>query len=174
MAGQFLYGGITMKILKWLDNYFEITICITLMSFMTLLLFVQVIMRRVFSQSLYWSEELARYVFIWLIYFGISYGTKIIKHIRIEAFLGIFPQKIRPYIVILGDLLFLVFAVFIIFTSFDLIQKQLMLKQESPAIHMPMAVVYAAPFVGFTLTAIRQIQTILFRIKELRKEAAHG
>jgi TRAP-type C4-dicarboxylate transport system permease small subunit len=163
-----------MKLLKWLDENFEISICIILMSFMTLLLFVQVVMRRVFSHSLYWSEELARYVFIWLIYFGISYGAKIIKHIRIEAFLSVFPKKIRPFIVILGDFLFFVFAVFIIFTSFDLIQKQMMLKQESPAIHMPIAVVYAAPFVGFTLTAIRQVQAIIFRVKELRKETAHG
>ncbi|MDR2792136.1 MAG: TRAP transporter small permease [Treponema sp.] len=163
-----------MKLLKWLDDYFEISICIVLMSFMTLLLFVQVIMRRVFSQSLYWSEELARYVFIWLIYLGISYGAKIVKHIRIEAFLNVFPRKLRPCIVILGDVLFLGFAFFIIFTSSDLVKKQLLLKQESPAIHMPMAVIYVAPLVGFVLTAVRQIQTIIFRIKELRKGAAHG
>jgi TRAP-type C4-dicarboxylate transport system permease small subunit len=144
------------------------------MSIMTILLFVQVIMRRVFSQSLYWSEELARYIFIWLIYFGISYGAKIVKHIRIEAFLAIFPKKIRPFVVILGDLLFLAFAIFIIFTSFELVKKQIILKQQSPAIHLPIAVVYAAPFVGFILTSIRQIQTIMFRIKELRKGASHG
>jgi TRAP-type C4-dicarboxylate transport system permease small subunit len=163
-----------MKLLKWLDNYFEITICITLMSVMTALLFVQVIMRRVFSYSLYWSEELARYIFIWLIYFSISYGAKIIKHIRIEAFLGIFPKKARPFVVILGDLLFLGFAVFIIFTASDLVRKQMMLKQESPAIHMPIALVYAAPCVGFVLTAIRQTQTIIFRIKAFQKGVVHG
>lgn len=159
-----------MKLLKWLDDYFEITICIALMSFMTVLLFVQVIMRRVFSQSLYWSEELARYVFIWLVYFGISYGAKIMKHIRIDAFLGIFPKKSRPFIVILGDLLFLAFAVFIIFTSSDIVNKQMLLNQRSPAIHMPIALVYAAPLAGFILTTIRQIQTIIFRVKTLRKD----
>jgi TRAP-type C4-dicarboxylate transport system permease small subunit len=125
-------------------------------------------MRRGFSRSLSWSEELARYLFIWLIYFGISYGAKIRKHIKIEAFLGIFPKKARPYIEILGDVLFFAFAVFIIYTSFIWVQRQIMLNQASAALHVPMWMIYAAPFVGFTLTAIRQIQTVIFRIKELR------
>jgi len=63
--------------------------------------------------SLVWSEELARYLFIWLIYIGISYGAKIMKHIKIEAALGLFPKKVRPVIVIIGDILFLGFSLFI-------------------------------------------------------------
>ena len=67
------------KILKWLDDNIELYICVFLMSFMTLLVFVQVVMRYVFNNSLSWSEELARYTFIWLIYIGISYGCKLRK-----------------------------------------------------------------------------------------------
>ena len=36
---------------------------------MTLLIFVQVIMRYVLQSSLSWSEELARYLFVWMAYF---------------------------------------------------------------------------------------------------------
>jgi len=163
-----------MKTLKWLDENFEQSVSIVLMSAMTVILFIQVVMRRVFSSSLTWSEELARYMFIWLIYFGISYGAKIRKHIKIEAFLDIFPKKVRPCIVILGDVLFLVFALFIIYTSFQWVQRQIMLHQRSPALHVPMWVIYAAPFVGFILTAFRQVQTIAFRVKELKKGGTNG
>ena len=93
------------KILKWLDDNIELYICVFLMSFMTLLVFVQVVMRYVFNNSLSWSEELARYTFIWLIYIGISYGCKLRKHIKIDAALYLFPKKVRPYVVLLGDIL---------------------------------------------------------------------
>jgi len=165
-----------MKILRWLNEKFEMSICVVLMSLMTIIMFIQVVARRVFSHSLSWSEELARYLFLWLIYLGISYGAKIMKHIKIEAFLAVFPKKVRPYIVILGDILFFGFAVFIIYTSFVWVQRQIMLGQLSPALHVPMWVIYASPFVGFTMTAFRQVQTIIYRVKQLKAEkpAAKG
>lgn len=46
------------KALKWLNEYLEITLCVILMSAMTLIIFIQVIMRYIFSNSLSWSEEL--------------------------------------------------------------------------------------------------------------------
>ena len=89
------------------------------------------------------------------------------KHIKIEAALGMFPKKTRPVVVILGDILFLGFSLFIAYTAFIVVQKQLVLGQTSPAMQMPMWVIYAAPMVGFSLTAIRQIQTILYRVREM-------
>jgi len=158
-----------MKVLRWLDEKLEMSVCVVLMSAMTTIMFIQVVARRVFSHSLTWSEELARYLFLWLIYLAISYGAKIMKHIKIEAFLAVFPKKLRPCIIILGDILFFVFAVFIIYTSFVWVQRQIKLGQLSPALHVPMWVIYAAPFTGFTLTAIRQIQTLAYRFKQLKE-----
>jgi len=157
-----------LKILKALDEKLELSICIFLMSSMTIIIFIQVIMRYVMRNSLVWSEELARYLFIWLIYMGISYGAKIMKHIKIEAALGLFPKKVRPFIVIIGDVLFLGFSLFITYTAFTVVQRQIGLGQKSPAIHMPMWIIYAAPMVGFALASIRQIQTILYRVKKLK------
>lgn len=156
-----------MKLLKLLDDKLEMTICIILMSGMALLLAVQVFMRYVMGASLSWSEELARYMFIWLIYLGISYGAKIMKHIKIEAALNLFPKHLQPYVVILGDVIFLLFALYISWSAYGLVKRQMMLGQTSPAMGMPMWILYAAPMVGFALTAIRQIQTIIYRFRTL-------
>lgn len=159
-----------MKIIKFLDDYFEMSVCIVLMSAMTLILAVQVFMRYVMQASLTWSEELARYIFVWLIYMGISYGAKIMKHIRIEAAVLLLPQKGQRYVEIVGDVLFLLFALFIVYTSWGIVQKQLMLGQTSPAIQMPMWMLYSAPLVGFGLTALRQVQAIVLRVRALSEE----
>ena len=42
------------KILKWLDDNAELYLCVFLMSFMTLVTFIQVVMRKVFNNSLSW------------------------------------------------------------------------------------------------------------------------
>jgi TRAP-type C4-dicarboxylate transport system permease small subunit len=142
------------------------------MSFMTMILFIQVIMRYVFSNSLTWSEELARYMFIWLIYLCISHAAKQMKHIKIEAALFIFPRRIRPLIEIAGDLLLLAFAIFIVIRGSVMMKFQGIVK--SPAMGINMSLIYAAPVVGFALTVIRQIQVIVFRVVKIVKLAGEA
>lgn len=155
-----------MKVLKFLDDNLEKYICITLMSIMTIVIFVQVFMRKFMNNSLTWAEEFARYIFIWLIYIGISYGAKTLSHIRIEASLNLYPKKFRKYIIVLSEIIFLAFAFIIMYTSIDLIQKQVALDQKSPAMGISIWIVYLAPMVGFFLTAIRQVRVIKVLIKK--------
>ncbi len=156
-----------MKFISLINEHIERIICIFLMSGMTIILAIQVFMRYVVGDSLSWSEEVARYMFIWLIYIGISYGAKMMAHIKIEAALGVFPGPIKPYIVILSDILFLFFSLYVIFYSTKIVEKQLMLGQLSPAVHMPMWMIYSAPAVGFAMTSFRQCQVIIYRIRML-------
>ena len=51
-------------------------------------------MRYVVGASLSWSEELARYVFIWLVYIGISYAVQMKAHVKVEAAI-VFSSKIN-------------------------------------------------------------------------------
>ena len=151
-----------MKVLKWLDANLEKYCCVVLMSVMTRIIFIQVVARYVFQNSLSWSEELARYIFIWLVYLGISYGCQMRKHIKIDAALGLFPKKVRKYVVIIGDLFFQAFAVYVAYTGLGYSIKQ---TRVSSAMSIPFKYVYISTFVGFGLAVIRQIQTILYRIR---------
>lgn len=92
-------------------------------------------------------------------------GAKRMKHIKIEAPLSLFPRKARKYVVILGDIIFLAFCVIIAVTTYTLVLKQYASGQTSPAMGIPMWIVYLAPCVGFALTSIRQIQVLVYRIR---------
>lgn len=162
------------KIINWLDEYLEVSICVGLMSAMTLIIFIQVVMRYVFQNSLSWSEELARYLFIWLVYIGISYGCKIMKHIKIDAALRLFPEKARPYVVILGDLCVLTFSVYIVLTGIQFLGFQSSMGKISPALKIPVEFISAAPMVGFALASIRTIQTIIFRANNIKACSSNG
>lgn len=158
-----------MKILKWLDDYLEQSLGIILILAIAVILSIQVFMRYVMQDSLSWSEELARYMFVWLVYLGISYGAKIMRHIKIDAGLYMFPAAWRKYIVMFGDFIFLIFCLVVVVYAIKLSQRQAKIGQVSPAIGMSMVYLYMAPAVGFGLTAIRQVQTLIFRWRTLHE-----
>lgn len=148
------------------DNLEEFII-IPLIFAMSIIIFVQVIARYVFGNSLTWSEELARYLFIWLVYFSVSFTARRQKHIRIDAAINLYPKGFRPILEIISEIIVLAFSVFIAVTGVTVFHKIAWSGQMSPAIGLPMQFVYAAPMVGMALTAIRQLQCILQKIKEL-------
>lgn len=149
------------------DNLEEFMI-IPLIFAMSIIIFIQVIMRYVFENSLTWSEELARYLFVWLVYFSVSFTARRQKHIRIDAAINLYPKKMRPYIEILSEIIVLAFSIFIAVTGVTVYHKITWSGQMSPAIGLPMQIVYAAPMIGMALTAIRQIQCILQKVKALK------
>ena len=155
--------------IRFLDDKLEMCICITLMCILSVVLAVQVFFRYVMGDSLSWSEELSRYTFIWLVYIGISYGCKVMRHIKIDAGLFLFPKALRKYVVILGDIIFLIFCIVIVYYAWGLEVKQWKFQQLSPAMQIPMWIPYAAPMVGFALAAIRQVQAIHYRIQHLHE-----
>ena len=155
------------KILRRLDEHLDEVLCGGFMATIAVVIFIQVIMRYVFHNSLSWSEELARYCFIWLIYLGAGYGARYIQHIKIEAALRMYPKAVRPYIVLLGDLLVLSLAVYIVISGVQLTELQLHYGKNSPALGISMAVVNAAPAVGFALVVVRQVQNIFKRVAAL-------
>ncbi|MBQ3031119.1 MAG: TRAP transporter small permease [Anaerotignum sp.] len=154
--------------LKKIWDNLEEFIIVPLIFAMSIIIFIQVIMRYVFQNSLTWSEELARYLFVWLVYFSVSFTARRQKHIRIDAAINLYPKKLRPYIDILSEIIVLAFSIFIAVTGVTVYQKIAWSGQMSPAIGIPMQIVYAAPMVGMALTAIRQVQCIIGKIKNLK------
>ena len=53
------------KVFMLLDKHLEEILLVFGTMVMILLIFYQVVMRRCFNSSIAWSEELARYIFIW-------------------------------------------------------------------------------------------------------------
>lgn len=156
-----------MKIIRWLDRHIEELLLTIFSSIMVAVIFVQVVMRQL-NSSLSWSEELARFCFIWLIYLGISYGVKKQRHIKVDVVLVMLNEKGKIIINMISNILFVVFTVFVIYYGFDIASKLLAFGQKSPALQIPMGLVYMATPVGMGLTLIRLIQNLIKQFKALQ------
>ncbi|OLO27877.1 TRAP transporter small permease protein [Alkalihalophilus pseudofirmus] len=150
-----------MKVLKWLDENIESFILIVLSILTVVVVFIQVFMRYVLGSSLVWSEELARYAFIWMIYIGVSYGVKRQAHIKVDAFALIFKRTGKLVLALCANVAFLLFAILLTYYSFEVVSQ---VTRTSPAMSIPMQWVYAAPMVGLFLTSIRIIQQMIKQI----------
>ena len=154
-----------MKVLHFLDENIEKLLCVIFLAMMSILIVVQVFFRYVLNNSLSWSEELARYFFVWMIYIGISYGVKMDKHICVDAVYNFAPQGLKKYWAIVGYVLFLLFTIALVYYGIVVVQNQISTGQLSPAMGIPMQFVYAAPPLGMFLSAIRLVQKIIVAAK---------
>jgi TRAP-type C4-dicarboxylate transport system permease small subunit len=154
-----------MDRLKWIDENLEKVICIGLLSIMTIIISLQLILRWT-GQPLDWTEEVARYCFVWLVYIACAYGVKKRAHIKVDATMYLFRGKGRLYIQIISNVLFFIFAAVVSYQGLLLLEKLDYFGQVSPAVQIPMVIPYASYSTGFIMVMIRLIQDTLLLIKE--------
>lgn len=151
-----------LKILDKLDDYLLIIAVI----WMGLVLTLQVVMRYVFNNPLTWSEEMARYIFVWICFLGVGYGIKYDQHIKMEIFFSYFPKKAQRVINILTNIIMVIFLVAIVPSGIDFsVQVN---EVASSAMEIPMSWIYISVPIGLGIGVIRLVaDTIrLFAVEE--------
>lgn len=150
-----------MAILKWLDENFEEFLLMGLLILMTCVMGIQVVMRYVLNASLTWSEELTRYAFVWSSFLSISYCIKRQISIKINQFTSFFPESILRIIRFSIKVVMLLFFIYLFRHSIDVVSAAYKSGQRSPALGLPMYLVQVSTTVGFFLSIIRVIQSLL-------------
>ena len=143
----------------------EAVILIFLVTVMTTVVFLQVVYRYVLAQPLHWSEELARYLFVWLSILGATLGFQKRAHFGLDLFFKMVPQRGRKYLGLFITLLMGVVIYVILVQGIFLVGKTT--AQQSPAMEISMGWAYACLPVGAALMAIHLLVMML-------KEAVEG
>ncbi len=68
---------------------------IIMVPFMTVLIFVQVVLRYVFMSPLAWAEELGRYLLVWISLLGSVYALREGLHVKITFLKEKFPRVLH-------------------------------------------------------------------------------
>jgi len=158
-----------MNIIKKILNNIEEIIVVPLVGTMATVIILQVVFRYIVKGSLPWSEELARYLMVWVTFVGASIGVKKGAHVGIEAFIMILPKKANTFMKYLGIIISIVFCIVVLSASIGILHRQIISHQVSPAMRIPMWWAYGAIPVGTFLMTIRFIQS-LFKIKAVKAE----
>jgi TRAP-type C4-dicarboxylate transport system permease small subunit len=145
------------KLLKKLDKL-ENFACQFLLCLFVTLLFIQVLLRVFFNYGVPWSEELSRFAFVWFVFLGASYAARLSAHNRVTFHLRLAPEKVRKFIELTGDLVWITFNTLMTIKSIEVIESMFEFTFYSPALNWSMAYLYLIFPISFTLTSLRIIQ----------------
>jgi TRAP-type C4-dicarboxylate transport system permease small subunit len=98
---------------KWIDRFNGL-----LLALMFLITFYQILARDVFIISSMWTEELARFLFVWIVFLGSATLLENNEHIRISIVLDRIPKKVRQVIEIFSNLAILAFGVMFVWSAY--------------------------------------------------------
>lgn len=139
-----------------------------LMICMVAVMFYQVVLRYVFNKSNIWSEEITRYMFVYVSLLGSFIAVRKNSHLKVDFFVGLLKGKVYRYFTLLTSIGVLIFLIYLTPLAYNLSMNTM--KSESPGLKLPMGYVYMAVPIGCVLMILGMIEVILKKIFEEKEE----
>lgn len=155
------------KPLDRLEQIVEILMIVLVAAF-TILVGVQVVSRYVFNSSLTWSEQAARYMFVWVVLLGLPILYRHGEHVGFTMLTEAMPQKGALVLQVITHLLVLAFAVVWAKLAWDYC-AQLDGKKFS-GLDLPQVYVYSSQIVSAVLLAIFTLEQFIVDLLKLFKK----
>lgn len=127
-------------------------VIVIMMIVMSSLVFANVVSRYAFGQSLNWSEEIARFLMIWITYLGAGLAMREGQHVAIEFFQGLLPP--RFHVLARSLVLITILAFLAVLTVVGFQFSEFAWRQRSPVMQWRMGVVYLAIPLGSIMFAL--------------------
>lgn len=137
----------------------ETWISLLLLFAMFLLIVIQVVSRYLFEHPFSWTEELARYAMIWMIFVASVHLTSTGEHIVITLIDKIVPAAAVKWVIALSYLVVAGTCLVLMVPGWTFVSRMFM--ATSPAMSIPMGWVYLASLSGMFLIMIQSLVNII-------------
>ena len=108
-----------------------------LLGLMTMITFINVVLRYGFNTGLIWGLEAVTFLFAWLVLFGVSYAVKVTANLGVDAVINLFGSRIRRVLALIAAAVCIAYAALLLKGAWD----------------------YWAPFAGLDVTSGRWFPT---------------
>jgi len=128
--------GYIEKVLEWGTILTLSAICIVVG--------IQVVGRYIFRETPFWTEETARFLFIYLVMFGAGLAVKHKAYVNLDVVTHLLPARGQMLLALLVDIVIIAFMVIFLANTVPLVEKVSL--QQSPVLQINMSYPYAALF----------------------------
>lgn len=160
--------------LFYILNHTEEIVIVGMFAAMVAVIFLQVIMRYVFNNSLPWSEELGKFFFVWITWLGISLGERVGEHIKITMLTDRLPFKVAQVVNILSEIIVIAICAVTFYYGMSLVFSQM--GTHYAGIKISVSWGYLAVVVGCGLMILRSVwglgRSVLYLFKGAPAEPA--
>ena len=152
-----------MKILDKISYGIDV-ICSYLIYYLLLIItsvvFIQVVARFVFNTGTFWTDELARFSMVWLVFIGAAVATREKSLINVDVVESLLPKFAKP-LRIFQSIVFLIFCALLVKMGWE--TMWLVAAQRSPNMGVPMSVIYAAIPVTMAIMIFHLIVQLFYK-----------
>lgn len=159
---------------KWINDFEYIISAMALIGLVGMLT-ISILARYVGGISVPWSEEIARFMFIAVIFSSISYAARLHRHIRVTMFVEkLFNARARIIVFTIGDFIWLALNAVVLYGAYIIISDMFEFPFNSAVLNIPMYYIYLIiPIFSISLS-IRIIQGIILRLQGVEIDSNIG
>ena len=121
--------------------------------------FYQFFTRYALNDSASWTEEIARYLLICVVFIGAAVGVRKNTHIQVDIFYRFMPAPFARALATFVDIVRVLFFGYAIYLTYALMLK--IGKQPMAIIDWPIGLIYAMVMLGFALMCFRAILAMI-------------
>ena len=146
-------------------NGVEVSILVFCVAALGILLIANVF-ARTFYQSIYFAEEVYKFLVLLTTFTGVSYGVRKARHIRMGAFLDAMPPTMEKTFIIIISIVSAIVMGIMTWASYEYLANAMSKGHMTPALRVPKWTFYVIIPIGFGLACIQYIRTIIKNFTE--------
>jgi len=135
---------------------------------MTLIVFVDVVLRYIFKQGFSWTQEVATLLLVWFSLIGMAIGVVERIHISIEMFTSKLSKRAIAFLELLDHILISAFGCAMIY--YGIVVMKLTSKSTLPATKLPSAVLYIILPLSGVLIILNAVIVSIRSVRKMKKE----
>ena len=155
------------KIIRFIAKYLEEIVLSLFFVNMCVFVLIQIVSRYIFHSPLLFTEEVSRYSYVWITFFGMSMATKLENHIRIELVFIFIKGRAQAVINLAINLISLGLYAALVVIGFNYTRSNVV--QLSPAMEISKAYIYVSLPLGAFFAVLRMLHILKNDIAKIRK-----
>lgn len=147
------------KVARFLNGILTAVISLFLIA-MVVLVFLNVVLRYGFDSGITESEELARYLFVWIVFLGAIVAYKDKAHLGVDILIGALPAKAQKVLYVIINLIVICVLGIVIHGGIQMVEINK--NSYGPATGIPLSVLFYA---GILASAVMIVLSIMQTIR---------